>query len=76
MDNVRARVKEIIAECSGVDPAMLDDDISLGDIGTDACVLVKLLKALESEFRTKITANGAEKLPTIGAIIHCISQKK
>ena len=76
MDNVRDRVKEIIAECSGVDLATLDDDISLGDIGLDEDVLVKLLKALETEYQIKITANGAEKLPTIGAIIHCISQRK
>lgn len=76
MDNVRDRVKEIIAEWSGVEPAMLDDGISLGDIGTNESVLVGLRKALETEYQIKITANGAEKLPTIGAIIHCILQRR
>ena len=61
------RVKEIIVEQLGVDPAEVTSEAHfINDLGADSLDTVELVMALEEEFNLEIADEEAEKLDTVG----------
>jgi len=64
---VDERVKEIIVEQLGVDPAEVTAEAHfINDLGADSLDTVELVMALEEEFNLEIADKEAEKLDTVG----------
>lgn len=67
MADVETRVKEIIVEQLGVDPAEVNTAASfVNDLGADSLDTVELVMALEEEFGLEIPDEEAEKIQTVG----------
>ncbi len=67
------KVKEIIVEQLGVDPAEVTLEASfINDLGADSLDTVELVMALEEEFNTEIADEEAEKLDTVGKVVEYI----
>ena len=72
---VEERVKEIIVEQLGVDPAQVTPEASfVNDLGADSLDTVELVMALEEEFNLEIPDEDAEKITTVGQAIEYIKQ--
>lgn len=66
MADVETRVKEIIVEQLGVDPAEVASQASfVNDLGADSLDTVELVMALEEEFGIEIPDEAAEKIQTV-----------
>ena len=73
---VEERIKKIIAEQLGVDPAEVTPEASfVEDLGADSLDTVELVMALEEEFGIEIPDEDAEKIVTVQNAIDYISQK-
>lgn len=73
MADVEARVKEIIVEQLGVDPAEVATQASfVNDLGADSLDTVELVMALEEEFGIEIPDEEAEKIQSVGQAIDYI----
>jgi acyl carrier protein len=73
MAEVEARVKEIIVEQLGVDPAEVVPGASfVNDLGADSLDTVELVMALEEEFGLEIPDEDAEKIQSVGQAIDYI----
>ncbi|MBN1823284.1 MAG: acyl carrier protein [Endomicrobiales bacterium] len=73
MADVEARVKEIIVEQLGVDPAEVTPQSSfVNDLGADSLDTVELVMAFEEEFGLEIPDEDAEKIQTVGQAIDYI----
>jgi acyl carrier protein len=67
MADFEARVREIIVEQLGVDPAEVVADASfVNDLGADSLDTVELVMAFEEEFGVEIPDDEAEKIQTVG----------
>ncbi len=67
MAAVDEKVKEIIVEQLGVDPAQVTPEASfVNDLGADSLDTVELVMALEEEFNLEIPDEEAEKITTCG----------
>jgi acyl carrier protein len=67
MADFEARVKEIIVEQLGVDPAEVVAGASfVNDLGADSLDTVELVMAFEEEFGVEIPDDEAEKIQTVG----------
>ena len=74
VQDVEARVKEIIVEQLGVDASEVNTQASfVNDLGADSLDTVELVMALEEEFDTEIPDEQAEKIQTVGQAIDYIS---
>lgn len=67
------KVKEIIIEQLGVE----EDDVTMessfiDDLGADSLDIVELIMALEEEFDLEIPDEEAEKIATVGDVVHYI----
>ena len=74
--NVEEKVKEILAETSGIEPS----DIEMGselenDLGLDSLDSVELMMSLEEEYNFEISDEEAVKLKTTGDVIAFIEKK-
>lgn len=68
--SIEQKVKDIIVEQLGVDPAQVTDDASfLDDLGADSLDTVELVMALEEEFGMAIPDEDAEKINKVGDAI-------
>jgi acyl carrier protein len=73
MASVAQRVKELIVEQLGVDPAQVTEEASfVDDLGADSLDTVELVMALEEEFKIEIPDEEAEKITTVGEAIEYI----
>ena len=71
--SIEQKVRDIIVEQLGVDPAQVKDDASfLDDLGADSLDTVELVMALEEEFGMAIPDEDAEKITKVGDAIEYI----
>ena len=70
------RVKQIIVEQLGVDPAEVTPEASfIDDLGADSLDTVELVMAFEEEFDTEIPDEDAEKLTSVGDAIAYLNKR-
>lgn len=75
-EEVKERVREIIAEQLGRDMEEVTDDASfVDDLGADSLDTVELVMAFEDEFDIEISDEDAERIQTVGASIEYIMDK-
>jgi acyl carrier protein len=73
MASIEEKIKEIIVEQLGVDPAQITPEASfVNDLGADSLDTVELVMALEEEFNLEIPDEEAEKIATVGQAIEYI----
>lgn len=73
MADVESRVKEIIVEQLGVDPAEVAPQASfVNDLGADSLDTVELVMAFEEEFGLEIPDEEAEKIQSVGQAVDYI----
>ncbi|MBD3167859.1 MAG: acyl carrier protein [candidate division Zixibacteria bacterium] len=73
--SIEQRVKDIIVEQLGVDPAQVKEDASfLDDLGADSLDTVELVMALEEEFGMAIPDEEAEKISKVADAIDYIKK--
>ena len=74
MADIETRVKEIIVEQLGVDPAEVVSGASfINDLGADSLDTVELVMAFEEEFGIEIPDEEAEKIQSVGQAIEYIT---
>ena len=74
MADIETRVKEIIVEQLGVDPAEVVPGASfINDLGADSFDTVELVMAFEEEFGIEIPDEEAEKIQSVGQAIEYIT---
>jgi len=75
--DIEARVKEIIVERLGVDPAEVNPQASfVNDLGADSLDTVELVMALEEAFSIEIPDEEAEKIQTVSQAVEYIKAHK
>ena len=74
MADIETRVKEIIVEQLGVDPAEVVPGASfINDLSEDSLDTVELVMAFEEEFGIEIPNEKAEKIQSVGQAIEYIT---
>ena len=78
MENIKQRVRKIVAEQLGVNDADIKNDSSfVDDLGADSLDTVELVMALEEEFECEIPDEEAEKITSVQqAIDYVVANKK
>ena len=75
-NNVKEKVKKIVADHLGVDEDKVTDEAScIDDLGADSLDTVELVMAFEEEFGSEISDSEAEKILTVGDAIKFIESK-
>ena len=75
MSDIAERVKKIVVEHLGVDPAKVTDASSfIDDLNADSLDTVELVMAFEEEFSVQIPDDAAEKILTVQDAIDYISK--
>jgi len=75
-DDIKERIREIIAEQLGAEIEEVTDDASfVDDLGADSLDTVELVMAFEDEFDIEISDEDAESIQTVGASIDYIIEK-
>ncbi|MBL7073671.1 acyl carrier protein [candidate division KSB1 bacterium] len=70
------RVKEIIVDQLGVDPAQATNEAHfVDDLGADSLDTVELVMAFEEEFGVEIPDEDAEKITTVGDAVNYLKEK-
>ncbi|MBD2104838.1 acyl carrier protein [Leptolyngbya sp. FACHB-261] len=77
MSETYEKVKKIVAEQLGVDPAEVKPEASFAnDLGADSLDTVELVMALEEEFELEIPDEDAEGIATVQSAVDYIDKKK
>nr|WP_294545826.1 acyl carrier protein [uncultured Rhodopila sp.] len=64
--DIAAKIKEIVVEHLGVDPAKVTPEASfIDDLGADSLDTVELVMAFEEAFNVEIPEDAAEKIITV-----------
>ena len=75
-DDVKSKVKKIVADHLGVDEEKVTEEASfIDDLGADSLDTVELVMAFEEEFGSEISDSEAEKILTVGDAIKFIESK-
>ncbi len=73
--DIEAKVKEIIVNQLGVDPAKVTLEASfVDDLGADSLDTVELVMAFEEEFDVEIPDEAAEKIQTVGDAVKYLKE--
>ena len=74
-DDVRERVKKVVAEVLNVDADSLSDETSfVGDLGAESLDSIKLVAGFEEEFGIEMDEDAALEVQNIGAAIDFIAK--
>ncbi len=77
MDELKAKVTEIIVKKLGVEESQITDDASFTkDLGADSLDTVELIMEFEKEFGLSIDDSEAEKIQTVGNVVEFIAARK
>ncbi|MEM8626459.1 MAG: acyl carrier protein [Pseudomonadota bacterium] len=70
MSDIAERVKKIVVEQLGAEPAKVTESASfLDDLGADSLDIVELVMAFEEEFSVEIPDESANTIQTVGDAI-------
>lgn len=73
MADTLERVKKIIVDRLGVEESKVTLEASFkDDLGADSLDVVELVMELEDEFDMEISDEDAEKITTVGEVVHYI----
>jgi acyl carrier protein len=76
MANTEERVRDIIVELLGSDPAKVNPEARFReDLEADSLDLVELIMKIEEEFGGEISDEEAQKITTVGEAIHYIDTR-
>ncbi|RVL60377.1 MULTISPECIES: acyl carrier protein [Sinorhizobium] len=71
-----SRVRAIIIEQLGIDPARVVDDASIvDDLGADYLEVAQIVMMIEDEFNIEISDDVAEAVITVGDVIYVVMSK-
>ena len=74
-DNIRERVRKIVADQLSLDVEKINDSASfIDDLGADSLDTVELVMALEDAFDASIPDEDAEKITTVQEAIDYINE--
>ncbi|MQX47436.1 acyl carrier protein (plasmid) [Sinorhizobium medicae] len=74
--NAASRVRAIIIEQLGVNPAHAVDDASIvDDLGADSLEVAQIVMMIEDEFNIEISDDVAEAVITVGDAIYVVTSK-
>lgn len=75
MNEIFAKVKELIVEQLDVEEDMITSDTSLtDDLDADSLDIVELMMAIEEEFNIEISDDDTDKISTVGEAVAYISE--
>jgi acyl carrier protein len=76
MSDVAERVKGIVAELLGVDPAGITPQARfMEDLGADSLEVAEIVMGLESEFGVSVPDNAPEFIKTVGDAVAYIEER-
>ena len=76
-DDVKAKIKKIVADHLGIDEEKVTEEASfIDDLGADSLDTVELVMAFEEEFSIEIPDEIAEKITTIKDAIEHIEKSQ
>ncbi len=76
MEDLKDKIKAIIADKLGVDESEIDADSSFtNDLGADSLDTVELIMEFEKEFEVTIPDEDAEQIVTVGDAIDYLQKK-
>ena len=65
-DDIKAKIKKIVADHLGIEEEKVTEEASfIDDLGADSLDTVELVMAFEEEFEIEIPDDAAEKIQTI-----------
>ncbi len=74
--DVKAKVKEIVADKLGVEESQITPEASFtNDLGADSLDIVELVMGFEQAFDISIPDEDAEKIATVGDAIKYLEEK-
>ena len=75
-ENVKEKVKKIVADHLGVEEEKVTEEASfIDDLGADSLDTVELVMAFEEEFKCEIPDDIAEKIITVKDAVNFIEEK-
>ncbi|HXB92301.1 MAG TPA: acyl carrier protein [Puia sp.] len=73
---IAGKIRAIIVEKLGVEAPKLKDTASFtDDLGLDSLDVLETFTTIEKEFDIKISDEEAEKLTTVGSVIHFVTAR-
>ena len=76
-DDVKAKIKKIVADHLGIEEEKVTDEASFtDDLGADSLDTVELIMEFEKEFDMQIPDDEAESMKTVGEAIKYIENLK